>query len=274
MNKLILFFISFLIFSAAYTQRNVIGWQHPGNEARGFPGDFQDFRSYTDRNSGIIYFLANNEKNLYIKLDATEEVIQRKLFRLGMTFEIRIPELSERTARIVFPADTQNQLLNSSPKQMQDIESLRQAYLSRTNRFFTEGFEKTNGQLTLRRPGGLAARLTSDSLGMSYEMVIPLEELFGNKLSWKELSGMEIEMMALIDAFPRPKGDKSGDMMFPPTDRRGYPPGRRPGDGMYPGGGMGRMPTAGPRYVPSEGNLDLLFKKQRIKRKFRLAKGD
>lgn len=274
MNRLILFFISFLIFSAAFTQRNVIGWHNMANVERGFPEDFEEFRSYTDRNSGIIYFLANNEKYLFIKLDATEEVIQRKLFSLGLTFELRIPELSERTARIVFPADAQNSPANSNPGQVQDIETLRQAYLSRTNQFFTEGFERTNGQLTLRRPGGLAARITSDSLGMSYEMVIPLEELFGNKLSRKELSGMEIELTALIDPFPRPKGDKSGDMMFPPTERRGYPPGRRPGDGMYPGGGMGRMPTNVPRYVPSEGNFDLLFKKQRIKRKFRLSMGE
>ena len=270
MNKLILFSVSLVVFSTAFTQRNVIGWHNPANVERGFPDDFSVFRSYTDRNSGIIYFLANNDKNLLIRLQAAEEVIQRKLFRLGMTFEFRIPELSERTASVVFPADSQDSPANSSP--VQDIESLRQAYVSRTNQFFTEGFERTNGQLTLRRPGGLAARITSDSLGMSYEIVIPLEELFGNKLTWKELSGMEIEMTALIDAFSRPKGDKSGDMMFPPTDRRGYPPGRRPGDGMYPGGGMGRMPTAGPRYVPSEDNFDLLFKKQRIKRKFRLAK--
>lgn len=272
MNRLILFFISFLIFSAAFTQRNVIGWHNSANVERRFSGDFEEFRSYTDRNSGIIYFLANNEKNLFIKLDATEEVIQRKLFSLGLTFELRIPELSERTSRIVFPADSQDPPANLSP--VQNIETLRQAYLSRTNQFFTEGFERTNGQLTLRRPGGLAARITSDSLGMSYEIIIPLEELYGIKLSWKELSGMEIEMTALIEAYPRPRGDKSGDMMFPPTDRRGYPPSRRPGDGMYPGGSMGRMPTDGPRYEPSEGNFDLLFRKQRIKRKFRLAKGE
>ena len=272
MNKLILFCTSFLFFSTAFTQRNVIDWHNPANVKRGFTDDFSDFRTYADKNSGIIYFLANNDKNLFIRLQAAEEVIQRKLFSLGLTFELRIPELSERTARVVFPADSQNPSANSSPEQ--DIENLRQAYLSRTNQFFTEGFERTNGQLTLRRPGGLAARITSDSSEVSYEIMIPLEELFGNKLAWKELSGMEIEMTALIDAFPRPKGDKSGDMMFPPTDRRGYPAGRRPGDGMYPGGGMGRMPTAGPRYEPSEGNFDLLFKKQRIKRKFRLAKGE
>lgn len=274
MNKLILIIFGFLIFNAAFAQRNFIGWHNPAIIVRGFTEDFSEFRTYTDKSSGVKYFLANDDNNLYIRLYSTEEVIQRKLLRLGMTLELRIPELSDRISRIVFPADTENQPANSRPGQVKDIGSLRQAYISRTSQFFTEGFERTNGQLTLRRPGGLAARIIADTLGMSYEIVIPLKELFGTNNSPHDISRLEIEMIALIDAFPRPKGDKSGDMMFPPTDRRGYPAGRRPGDGMYPGGSMGRMPASGPRYEPSEGNFDLLFKKQRIKRKFRLAKGE
>jgi hypothetical protein len=274
MSKFILVIFGLLVFNASFAQRNVIKWHKPVNDGKGFTENFTEFRGYSDRSSGIVYFLANNDNSLYIRLYSSEEVIQRKLFRLGLTLELRIPEFSERTSRIVFPADTQNPPVNSRPGQVQDIGSLRQAYSSRTSQFFTEGFERTNGQLTLKRAGGLASRITSDSAGVSYEIVIPLSELFGTNASLQDINRLEIELIAMIDAFPRPKGDKSGDMMFPPTDRRGYPPGRRPGDGMYPGGSMGGMPTGGPRYEPSEGNFDLLFKKQRIKRKFRLAKGE
>lgn len=257
------------MFGSAFSQRNAIAWLSIENPKRGFVEDHSDFSNYIHKGSGIIYSLANDQENLYIRFLANEEVIQRKLIRLGMTIEFQLGDRFERTAKITFLPDP---LASQAPgrTQMPDLTSRKEAYVTRMTQFFAEGFEKSNGQMTLKRPEGLRARIDFDTISLSYELVVPLEDLIGKDISPREFSRTEITMTASIDALPRPQSERSREGVSPTDDRFGSPTGRRPTGGMYPGT-YNRMPPSGPRYMPVDGNTDLLFKRQRIKRKFRLA---
>jgi hypothetical protein len=271
MKKLFLISCSLILFGSAFSQRNAIAWLSIENPKRGFVEDHSDFSNYIHKGSGIIYSLANDQENLYIRFLANEEVIQRKLIRLGMTIEFQLGDRFERTAKITFLPDPLASQAPGQRTQMTDLTGRKDAYVSRMRQFFAEGFEKTNGQMTFKRPEGLRARIEFDTASLSYELIIPLEELVGKDIFPLEFSRTEITMTASIDALPRPQSDRSREGVSPTDDRFGTPAGRRPAGGaMYPGT-YNRMPASGPRYMPVDGNTDLLFKRQRIKRKFRLA---
>ncbi len=255
-------------------QKNSIKWVPSESVNMGFPQDYSGFSRYFDRKTGITFFLANDDKNLYIKLEAVNEAIQMKLIQLGMVLEFQLSDHTENIARIDFPPDAQskNEVLPSV--QRSDIAKLKQSHLWRANQFFTEGFQRSNGQLTLGKPEGLRARISVDSMKMNYEVIIPLVELVSEKLRKKDLSRLEILMTATIDAFPQPNRARANDFTRPATDRFGNPISRRPGTDRFGHGGMDMMGTAGNRFAPVNESYDLLFRRQSIKRNFRLSHSD
>lgn len=271
MRRFAIILSALLFCNVIVAQRNQISRYEPADARRGFVRDFSGFQKFTDRNSGIEYFLANDNSNLYILYRATNKLMQRKLIRTGMLLEFQVPDRNEKTARISFPPDPIASQPSARSSQIADLKSRKEAYISRISLFSGGGFERTNGQLALRKPAGLRGQVLQDSLSLSYELIIPLEELFGAGFSMRDISRLEITLLATIEAIPRPQTERPRGNI-PPDDRLGSPTTRRPGGGMYPGD-YNRVPSGGPRYVPVDGSTDLLFRKQRIKRKFRLAPG-
>jgi len=272
MRSLFLIFSAMILSNSMHAQRNQISWHEQESLQRGFITDYSGFQKHTDRNTGMEYYLANDSLNLYVLFVARNEMVQGKLLRVGLEIEFEIPDRKEKIARLTLPPDQVTSQPAGRGSQLSDLSGRKAAYVSRATQFFTEGFEKTTGQLALGRWGGLSARIRHDSLALYYEIKIPLQELFGNDFVLREISRQDIILTAAIEAIPLPPSERSRDNMPPADDRFGSPTSRRPGGSMYPGD-YNRVPYGGPRYMPVDGSTDLLFSKQRIKRKFRLAPG-
>lgn len=267
MKNIGLFIITVFTCLSLSGQRNVINRCQVCETLKGFPEDCSSFSKYVNKNSGITYYLSNDDKYLYLCLQTSDEMMQMKLIRVGMTLEFQIQKKTEKPAKLIFPADShKSQGAGLRPGQMPDINALKKAYLSRTNQFFAEGFEKTNGQLTLKKTDGLAAKISGDSLSLYYQIIIPVSELFGEDYSHVNLSRMEISMIATIEAFERPQIDRPKDGMPPST-------GRMPGDGVSRPGGMYRPSTGNSQFPQPDTQMNLLFREQRIKQSFRLSQG-
>ncbi len=273
MRNLVLILSALFLSNSMCVQSNQISWYKQASLQRGFITDYSGFQKHTDRNTEMEYYLANDSLNLYVLFAARNEMVQRKLLRVGLVIEFEIPERKDKIAKLTFPPDQVTFQPAGRGSQLSDLSSRKAAYVSRATQFFTEGFEKTTGQLALGLWGGMSARIRHDSLALYYEIKIPLQELFGDEFDLREISRQDIILTAAIEAIPRPLSERTRENLPPADDRFGSPNTRRPGGGMYPGD-YSRVPSGSPRYMPVDGSTDLLFRKQRIKRKFRLAPGE
>lgn len=270
MKKILLFLFSLFLVMALHGQRNTILW-FPGNEEMTtFQLDYPEFTSQYHKNARISTYLANDSAYLYLVLKTDHPVIQRKLLRLGLQIDLQLDRNSEQTARIEFPGFQPAATRSSSQVPPNpDLNLLKQSYILRTVHFTAEGFLKTNGRLTLNRPGDISASILADSLQMVYEIMIPLSELFVEENLISGIGRREISVASTLDPIDRrPPRQGSDQYDYPPDRGRGLTP---PG-GMYRPGGMQAQPQSRPMPAMME-DTDLLFRTQKIRHKFRLSSG-
>lgn len=208
-----------------------------------------------DNKTGMIFSIANDQKNLYLCFTENEELKAEKLMKAGWSLELSSSEKKKKFAvSISFPKiDDPNINLRSDYKNQVSYYKMDLAVIK------AKGFLQSNGDLPLQNKDGVNIGIGSESgQKLIYEITIPLKELVQeNKLSLNELFTLDIT----VNALNRPNGG-SGE-----TPGDGFSGGGRRMGGGTRGGGRGSFSRA------QNGDADrtAIFDKAGFKQKFHFA---
>lgn len=237
-------------------------WQDKGAIADGNPSEWQALR-YTNKNTRLTYDLSNDDQNLYICIQASDETTQLKILKAGMSVWIDTTGGKHEHVGILFPfIDKNSALPEMGPPSGSDrsarIKKLKDEFLSNTNnqRVSMVHFKNSLDNLTITNSKDIKINWNSYDI-MVYEAIIPLKAFFKERLSKADTTRV-FGFSVKINALQKPQ--LSG----------GMPAGGMPGGGMGPPPG-GRMPSGG---VPSGGGRDdmsELFLEKAFSTKFKLV---
>ena len=188
-----------------------------------------------------------------------------------MKVELKIKSKPKRTVQILYPKQDTSTFLMRDRSNMENgsngnrsqnsnnrgnTEDRKNRFLANNQIFEAEGFITLNGIFPIQNENGMALAINWDQKRrMSYEIKIPLKELFGEGYSLEDISTKDIKLKLQIDA------------MEMPTFSGQRPAGGRPGGGSGQGGGRGS--GAGGQ---SPQDRAFLFEIQTLSYNFRLAK--
>jgi len=220
MKKLFILFAFLLIIPClSYAQDNLNVWQSTSVKIDGLSDEWIDNLRYYDSETQLYYGITNDENNLYLCFFTANQMMQMKMFRSGVTIELKTKTKPKRTASILYPKkDTTTFQMRSKPAegeaqaekpQSQNTggqgRNMTKRFLEKNPTFISEGFVTLNGTYPTTNENGISLAINWDEKRrMSYEIVIPLKELFGEGFSLDEVSKNEIKLKVNIDAMEMP----------------------------------------------------------------------
>ena len=228
-----------------------------------------------DDNTKLFFGFANDDKNLYLCFQTSDEINQMKIMRAGMKIYLTTKGKDKHKVSINFPLEEK-----ASPAPTTNEDTVQQAFEHRNRRaaFFTKdtlmevkGFATRSGIIPINDNSGINAAINRDDENkLTYEISIPLKELFGSDYSTADLS-KDIFLDAEVN--PVSKSGHSGS---------GGGFSGRGGGGRMGGGGGGRMGGGGGMHHNRDSNSEsnseqagtdrtALFEKAELKQKFILA---
>jgi hypothetical protein len=224
-------------------QDNLNVWQNSPVKIDGLSDEWIDNLRYYDDETQLYYGITNDENNLYLCFFTANQMMQMKMFRSGVTIEIKTKSKPKRTASILYPKkDTSTFQMRSKPaegepqgerQQNQNAggqgRNMTKRFLENNPTFVSEGFVTLKGTYPTTNENGISLAINWDEKRrMSYEIVIPLKEIFGEGFSLDEVSKNEIKLKVSIEAMEIPS--QSGQR----------PAGGQPGGHMPQGGNQGQ----------------------------------
>lgn len=212
------------------------------------PGQWGE-TAFADKATGLSYAITNDRENLYVLLQTSDLVTQRKMLVAGM--ELAIDTMGRRKGHcsIVFPEDEAPILGAGGMDRSQarpgrepggQSEMLGRMIDSKSHMTLSGFKNHRNGRLPRLTEGGIGLALDLDTAGvLSYRAVIPLQTFYRNL---EEGVDPERTFTLIVTV----KGVEMGRMGRPPGGvPGGGVPGRTPGGGMT--GGSGRTAAGGGR---------------------------
>lgn len=183
---------------------------------------------FSDKNGKFEYFVSNDHDNLYIIIHAFDPSLHQKIMRSGMEIHIGTKAKKKIKATVEYPLGRSPQQGNQMG-QRADQSVLRQKHIASNNKMKVTGFQSYNGIIPTINNNGFNAAINweSDYL-MSYELSVPLKELYGSAYNEDALSN-PIDIKITFKSMAQPQGGRSGGAS-------GGQSGGRSG-----GGGGGRM---------------------------------
>jgi hypothetical protein len=226
--------------------------------------------NYYDADTKLFFSFANDHSNLYLCFQSPDEANQMKIMNAGM--EISLSIKGKHRVSVDFPLDNQKVPGQSpgenTPDDYLNRKSREDSFLLKDTLMELKGFRGNNGMTAIHNNAGVNAAINWDeSNKLTYEISIPLGEMFGNNYSLSDIA-RDITLEVTVNAL---KGHKSAK-------------GRRGGSGMPSrgmggkmGGGMHHQPSGADDNVPSAQPGDgatSRFEKNTLKQKFTLAESN
>ncbi|MEZ5000264.1 MAG: hypothetical protein R2744_05055 [Bacteroidales bacterium] len=209
---------------------------------------------YSDKESSISWSAMNDDHYLYICLQTIDQPLQQKMMRAGMYVMVSSGGKKKIKSTVNFP------LKSSSPGQQNrptdgegriDRLQMRQEFIESSKEMKLKGFRLTNGTVPNLSESGISAALSWEAqFLMTYELRIPLEELFGESFNRQEL---ETALSIRIVVNPIPQPAQQGYGTSDPTAisaSRGGERGSR-GAGTPSRSGMGQGPARTELFTPT-----------------------
>ncbi len=224
--------------------------------------------NYYDSDTKLFFSFANDSKNLYLCFQSPDEANQMKIMNAGM--EIFLSIKGRHRLSVDFPLDQQKEPGQSSNENMPDDYLNRKgrtdSFLLKDTLMELKGFKANNGLIAIHNNWGVDAAINWDeSNKLTYEISIPLSEIFGNNYSLSDIS-KDITLELTVNAL---KGRKNA------TSQRGGSGMPARGMGGKMGGGMHHQKSSNDDKVQSaqqDDNAMSRFQKSTLKQKFILAK--
>ncbi|MGH2646563.1 MAG: hypothetical protein ACRDE8_03305 [Ginsengibacter sp.] len=233
-------------------------------------------RLYDDATK-LFFGFANDDKNLYLCFQTSDEINEMKILRAGMKIYLSTKGKDKHKVSINFPmqqkAEPTTPSNEDTVQQAFERRSRRSASFTKDTMMEVKGFTTRNGIIPINDNSGINAAINRDDANkLTYEISIPLKELFGADYSTEDLS-KDIFLDAEVNAM-----SKSGH-----TGNGGGGYSGRGGGGGRMGGGAGRLGGGGGgMHHNREGNeganseqtgtdRSAMFEKAELKQKFILA---
>ncbi|MFA6582305.1 MAG: hypothetical protein WCS79_10910 [Paludibacter sp.] len=225
-------------------------WQ---NQVLVIDGDGSDWGSlprFFNAESNVQYEIRNDDRNLYLILRSTDRATQIQLLRAGFTIRFKVKSQPPAKFSIIFPPKNmigtshmrnnqydRNQILVDKTTSRPNIQPIDSARL--------DGFQFESGIITSENKNANSicfAKSKENPQQTSYELQIPLRDIYGNDFVLAEISKMPIQLQVDINDLSKQTSRSSM------SGRRGERGDRGMSGGMnggMRGGGMNEMDGGG-----------------------------
>jgi len=233
-NQTILLFL--FISLGVFSQETPASWRSTPVKADGLATEWNLPLRFYNNETNMFFAIANDSNNLFLCFQIKDEKAQLKINEAGMKIELKSKGKLKCDATLDFPLADKKVNMGEEEKEKKerpDINELKNGFLIQNVNMSTAGFATQNGMLPIKDSSTIKVAINWDSKNvMTYEVIIPLKELFGATYSIKDLS-KTITMKVEVNAFTRPDSPNSADG---PSANSGGMGGGGMGGG---GGGMG-----------------------------------
>lgn len=182
---------SVILFGCARVSVYKSAWEQPSSLENESKRDFANDMNY-DTESGIMYSLANDSENLFVKMKFSNDVLSTKVIITGLTFWIDTLGKKNKQLGLVFPiksSKNKTQGRNDRPRPDQQGDIQRRIDTNAFNSRYREGMQTMKllnyfgeGRVDLvdnQNNEGISALLSMDEENMLYyEAVISLNRIF------------------------------------------------------------------------------------------------
>ena len=235
-------------FSSAFAQVSTSKWQSQPIVIDGSGSDWGTLPRFFNAESNVKYEFRNDAQNLYIILKAAELSTQMQLQRAGFSVKLKVKTSPQRKVGITFAASKMSTLQNNQDKLVDKgfsgIESIPK------DSAMLDGFQFTNGKIISENQDQKSicfARSKSNKELTTYELRIPLREIFGNEYVLETITAATIQLQVAMNDLSLNDIRKSKTRV----NGGGYGGGMDNGGGRGMGGGM-----RGERGMNNSGEMD------------------
>ncbi len=244
----VFFFLSFFI-SSLHAQEGHVQWQDSPLKIDGLASDWGENLKYYNEFAGVRYEFRNNATHLYLVFQISDQKNQMKVMTSGIQIGISSKRKPKIKASLKLPVMA-HQSVQRNEGNRAEFSGFRDSYLLGNFPVDLTGFKFSSG---LVFPKGNTSWVSFayqwNAAGvLSYEISIPIQELFGPDFKPELVSDAELTVETKLLALqnpskasgnPREGGMSQGDGMSQGGARRGggMGGGGMSGGGMSPGGG-------------------------------------
>lgn len=272
----IIFFLT--AFTFIYTTGNLFA-QDIAKSARvsspikidGDPQEWTQPLRYYDVSTKLSFAVTNDDRNIYICFQTADELNQVKIMRAGMSVSLSPKGMHKVSINFPLQEDTANSQSRDNNRQPGfDRTNSRNNFLQHHTMMEVNGFTTRKGMIAINDSSGINTAINWDAANkLTYEIAIPLKELFGADFTAAELS-KDITLHVEINAVKKKDGPGAGD------ENSGYAGKGSGGRGGGRMGGQGHHHNTASSAEQVEGVHDnlsrtSLFEKTELKQKFILA---
>lgn len=251
--KLLLPFLclSSLAFSQGFT--STARWATEKVIIDGNAAEWQDPLNFFDAGTRILFGISNDSTTLYLCLQNPDENVQGKIFRGGLSVNLRVKRRPKRISSINYPLPGSDNG-SAGPGQTPDIELLKTNFLLQNIMMETSGFASFNGMHAVSDSAVIRASINWDKTNrMTYELAIPFSEIYGADFTEEDLKK---ELTMHVELLPLPKQRKASGTTQAP---------------LGAAGAVGARAMSGMDIQPNSGSKSPWYKTQEFKQKFVLA---
>lgn len=200
-------FVVFGLFPAIFAQVSTSKWQTEPIVIDGDGSDWGTLPRFFNAESNIKYEFRNDTRNLYVILKAADRATQIQLVRAGFSVKLKVKTTPPIKTSINFPALKMSEmptLVNNQEGRTDKLvdKTLTQPEFMPKDTAILDGFQFSKGIITSDRTeenGICFARSKSNRELTTYEIQIPLRELFGDKYKLSDVAGTPIQLQVMIN---------------------------------------------------------------------------
>jgi len=210
MKKYFLSIMGLLITSFAISQEKPASeWAKNLINIDGNAKDWNLPLKYYDNDTKLFFEIKNDNNNLYLCFQSNDQVNQAKIIRAGMKITLSSKINGKHKATIYFPLPLKKDSTKVSPADEMNSDpeishqNMHTAFLAADSMMEVTGFTNKNGMIPSHDSSGIHASINWDQNNtLTYEVAIPLKEMFGNDYAGKTIS-KNISLDVVINAFKR-----------------------------------------------------------------------
>lgn len=261
----------------AFSQETADGkWRPMKITVDGLGSEWSSPLRFYNSETSLFFAMLNDSTDLYLCFEVRDEETQTKINEAGMRIELKSKGKLKCDASVDFPLMEKTEKTpqhedmgdgtGGGRKRHAETDDMRTTFILQNVNLMAKGFATQNGLLPIKDSAGLEAALNWDSKGMmTYELKIPLKELFGPAFSFQDVT-KALTMRVEVNAFARPESSGGGG------GGGGMGGGGMPGGGGGGMGGMtGTMPPRGGGGHHSGGANSPMYEVKTLKQGFTLA---
>ena len=241
----LLFLGALSLTSSAFSQVSSSKWQAQPIVIDGDGSDWVTIPRFFNAESNMKYEFRNDADNLYIILNAADMNTQMQLSSAGFSVKLKIKTSPPSKFSVNFQAPQMGMM---PPPQMDEEKLVEKTITNRKliqkDTVLIEGFMFTKGKISseanTEKGISFARSKSTHDLG-TYEIRVPLREMFGNEFNLETVSKTPIQLQVNINELSQKGMKKMGGKM----NGGMHGGGRGMGGGMSGGGMGGGMPGGG-----------------------------